>query len=227
MCPIFVFDDVEKAMFQMDARQCELIFFILNRTKFDLREVEKAMFQGLPCHFDSFLASWPSQMRIGWGRKPDVQGLKRLFTYFRPLDQSKIRLGRIKKATFLVVAKQWELYFCVMNSQNAISMKSKKRWFKYLKSFSASWQPQNSTLLRSRERCFKWRHALGTHFLHIEHAKMLLGWCREDDASRAPMTLKPFSALRPSQNANWLRSKNRCFKGSHGPFNLFSGYGTA
>ena len=56
------------------------------------------------------------------------------------------------------------------------------------KSFSASWQPQNSTLLRSRKRCFNWLHALWTHFLPIEHAKMLLGWCREDDVSKAPMS---------------------------------------
>ena len=36
----------------MVARHWERIYFLLTNTKCDLFEVEKAMFQGVACHFD-------------------------------------------------------------------------------------------------------------------------------------------------------------------------------
>ena len=43
--PKFDFGTVEKAMFQVVTRPCELISFLLTNPKWDLGEVEKAMFQ--------------------------------------------------------------------------------------------------------------------------------------------------------------------------------------
>ena len=55
------FDELEKAMFQEVARNCELIFFLLTNAKFDLGEVEKAMFQALEWHSKLILGLWTSR----------------------------------------------------------------------------------------------------------------------------------------------------------------------
>jgi len=47
--PKLFFDEVEKAMCQVVARQLELIFFLLNNPKCDMGEVDKAMFQEPAC----------------------------------------------------------------------------------------------------------------------------------------------------------------------------------
>ena len=90
----------------MDARHWELIFFILTVPKFNLGEVEKAMFQGLPCHFELIYGI----LTIAKCELLEVENSMFKGSYgsvhlFRPLDQPKIRLGRIKKANFLVVAR--------------------------------------------------------------------------------------------------------------------------
>ena len=102
MCPNFVFDDVDKAMFQIKARHWELIFFIVTTPKFDLGEVVKAMFQGLPCHFELIFSLLP----IAKCLLIEVENSMFKCSFFQPLDQPKMRLGRIKKATFPIVARQ-------------------------------------------------------------------------------------------------------------------------
>ena len=59
MCPNFVFDDVEKAMFQIDANHWEIISSIVTSPKFDLGEFVQAMLQGLPCHFELIFSLLP------------------------------------------------------------------------------------------------------------------------------------------------------------------------
>ena len=94
-----------------------------------------------------------------------------------------MRLGRIKKATFLVVAKQWELIFCVINTPKFDFVEVEKAMFQVTpctgNSFPSYWTRQNSTWVMSRRRCIK-----GSH-----------------------VSLSSFSASIPSQNANWLRPK--------------------
>ena len=48
-------------MFQVDARQRELIFFLLTNPKCDLGEVEKAMIQVVECHFEVIICSLTNQ----------------------------------------------------------------------------------------------------------------------------------------------------------------------
>ena len=103
----------------------------------------KRCFKGSYVTLNSFPASGPSQNATWLRSRNNISRTSMAFsTYFRPLDQDKMRLEWSKKPRFLVVANHCEL--ASWRDQNSIWMKSKKRCFMLsnvnLKSFSASLQ---------------------------------------------------------------------------------------
>ena len=102
--PKFDFGDVEKALFQVVANHREL-FSSLDKTKMRLCKVEKATFQGVACHFEHI---------------------------FSLLANPKCDLGEVEKAMFLRLAWHFQFILGPGLAQNAIWMKSKKRWFRLL-----------------------------------------------------------------------------------------------
>jgi len=58
------FDEVEKAMIQLVANHCGLIFFFFTSPKCDLGEVEKAMFQVVANHWGLILPRDQPKMRL-------------------------------------------------------------------------------------------------------------------------------------------------------------------
>ena len=94
------FDENEKAMFQVVARQSEVVFFLLTSPKCDLGEVEKATLQEVACHFELI---------------------------FGLLTILKCVLDEVGKATFQGTLN---LFWTCGLAKNAFWMKWKKRCFK-------------------------------------------------------------------------------------------------
>ena len=81
-------------MFQVVARHWKLIFFQLSSPKCKLGEVEKAMFQGLPCQFELIFGHLTIAKCELVEIEKSFQGLTWLFQhFFEALDQPKMRHG--------------------------------------------------------------------------------------------------------------------------------------
>ena len=68
-------------------------------------------------------------------------------------------------------------------------------------------------------------NTLKSHFLPLDKPKIRLCWGRESDVScgRQALGTNYFSSW-PAQNAKWVKSRKRCFKGSHVTLNSFSAF---
>ena len=82
-------------MFQVVARHCKLIFFLLTSPKCDLGEIEKAMSQDFTCHFELIFGLFTiAKCELVEIEKSMFQGLTCIFQHiFGALNQPKMRHG--------------------------------------------------------------------------------------------------------------------------------------
>ena len=153
---------------------------------------ERGMFQGLPFHFELIFGL----LTIAKCEFVEVENsmFKGSLDFFRPLDQLKMRLGSRKKATFLVVARQWELIFCVMNSPKC------------------DFHEVEKAMIQVFEVIFCFLATPKFDFVEVEKAMVQV----------TPCTGNPYPSYWTRQNVTWGMSRRRCFKGSHVTSNSFS-----
>jgi len=149
------------------------------------------MFQGLPCHFELIFGFLPiakcelvevvnSMFKCSWGS----------LHFFRHLGHPKMRPGRIKKATFLVVARQWELIFSVINSPKC------------------DFHEVEKAMIQVFEVIFYFLSTPKFDFVEVEKAMFQV----------TPCTGNSFPSYWTSQNATCVMSRRRCLQGSHVSF---------
>ena len=132
-------------------------------------------------------------MRFGWSRKSDDSSFRMLLeVIFCFLTNRKWRLKSIK----------WQ--FMMSNGSHFLSLEKPK--------IRLWWGRENDVS--------SGRPALGTHFLPLVQPKMRIGWSRKSVISEGRISQNSFSASWPTQNATWLRSRER-FKRAHGTRKLF------
>ena len=126
-----------------------------------------------------------------------------------------------------VVKCHFEVIFCFLTNRKCDFFQVDKAAIQVaecvLKDLSSSWQAQNFSLMRLRNRCFKWTPGTGNLFSSSRPAQNAT-WVksRKRCFKDSHATLNSFSATWTAQNATWLRSRKRCFKGSHVTLNSFS-----
>ena len=156
-------------------------------------------------------------------------GCRALRTYFLPFDQPKMRFGWSRKSDDSSCRMALQVIFCFLSNRICDFFKLIKR--RFTSSNGTHFLPldkRNSTLVRSRKRCFKCSPGTGNSFSSSRPAQNAT-WVklRKRCLKCSHVTLNSLSASWPSRNANWLSSRNRCLMSSHGSFNLFSSSGPA
>ena len=108
-------------------------------------------------------------------KKRCFNGSHVLWTHFRPLDQSKMRLGEVDKRCCKVSHGTLNLLWTCGLVQNASKINLKKRCFKVwnciLNLFSTSGLHENGIWLRRKSCDLSGRHTLGTLFFLLTNPK--------------------------------------------------------
>ena len=148
----------------------ELIFGLLTNAKCYLREVEKAMFQGL---------ALSSQLILDLSTSP------------------KWDLDEVEKANFQSLEWHSQLNFGLWTSWKCNLMKTKMRWFKWSpiigNSFSSLELPKMRLGWSRKSDISRGRMSLWTHIRPLHLLKMILGWVRKSDVSRTRLAFSTTS----------------------------------
>ena len=118
-----------------------------------------------------------------------------------------------------VVECHFEVIFCILLRPNSCLVRSSKHCFKWSpgieNTFSSSWPGQNANCFKWWKRCFKGSHVNLTHFPHLDHPNLRLGWGKESNVSSVRMSLSTY--LRPQDQPEMLL-------GWRQKIDFFSGY---
>ena len=202
--PKFDLVEYEKAMFQVVARHCKLIFCHLTSPKCNFGEGEKALFQGLAWHLELNLgllpvrnATWmrlikryfkrstgtgnsfsaPSHSQNATCAKSRMRWFKRSndCTLFCMFTIPKCDLFEVDKAIFQVVEWHFESIFCLLSSPKCDVVEVEKA--------------VSSAIM-----------TLWNHFRSLDQLKFSLWWVRESDVSSSrPAQRTHFQPLEQSK----------------------------
>ena len=155
----------------------------------------KGCFKGSHDILNSFSASWPSQNST-WltSRKRFSRARKALSTYFRPLDQPKMRLGWINESDFYGFCKALRTHFLPLDQPKMRFGWSRKRdvsscQMPFWSHFLLLDQPKMRLFLIRKSDDSSDRMTLKSYFIHLDKPKIRLWWSRESDVSNGRQAL--------------------------------------
>ena len=215
-------------MFQVVARDSELVFFSWPTQNANWVKSRKWCFKGSHDTLNSFSASWPYQ-NATWVRskKPcfkDPHGTLNLFSA-SGLAENGIWWSR-KSDDSSCQMSLWSHFLLLDQLKMRLFFKSIKRRFKWQMALKSHFLPLDKLKIRlswfrQSDVSSGWQ-SLGTHFLPLEKPKMRLGWSRKTDVWSGRQLLgDSYTSSWTTQNATCVKSRKRCFKGSHINLNHF------